>query len=83
MYRPNPFVVALVAGTIGALASLGVTAVSEGSTGSQKDGVKDCVYAVVKASPKPARELPECKSLDPGDYSRAEISLTDFLVKLA
>lgn len=78
MSKPNPFAVAVVSGVIGALACLGVTSIS----GPQKDDVKDCVYAVVKASPKPARELHECKSLDPGDYSKAEIILTDFLVKL-
>lgn len=78
MNRPNPFLVALVAGTIGALTALGVTALRE----PEKDGVRDCVYAVVQASPKPARELPECKNLSPGDYSKAQYLMEDFLVSL-
>ena len=67
MNRPNPFVVAVVSGVIGALACLGTL----GMTSENPDSVQECVYAVV-------RDFPTYTGTEPiGDTNEACTGLTE------
>jgi hypothetical protein len=77
MKKPNPFLVAIVSGVIGALACLGTLAAAE----EKPNRVQECVYATVSAFPTlPAKTVvPECKNLSNGDRAIAYKMLDDFI----
>lgn len=67
MKSPNPFLVAVVSGVIGALACLGTLGMAD----EPKDSVQECVYAVV-------RDFPTYKGTEPiGDTHKACTGLTE------
>lgn len=83
MKRPNPFLVAVVAGICGALGCLGVIRAQE----KPEDKVQECVYAIVRDFPTYTGTTPlgdserACKSLTAAQKKQSGKLLADFVDK--
>lgn len=83
MKRPNPFLVAIVSGVLGALACLGTLGMAD----EPKDKVQECVYAVVRDFPTYTGTEPigdtakACKGLTEPQKKEAGKQLADFIDK--
>jgi len=80
MKRPNPFLVAVVSGVIGALAVLGTLSVTE-----EPNRAQECLYAAVSAYPSlpvttsPLETLDVCKGLSGPQKQELRVMVNGFL----
>lgn len=80
MTRPNPFLVAVIAGIIGALSALFTYTQT-----TEPDKVQECLYASVSAYPtmpvttSPLETLDVCKGLSAPQKQELRVMVNDFL----